>query len=33
MAKKQKYGIKYPFSSKNTDNVYLDINNTFAESV
>ena len=26
MARTQKYGIKYPFENKNTDNVYVDLN-------
>lgn len=33
MGKTQKYGIKYPFSSNNSDNVYLDTNDTFSESI
>lgn len=26
MARTQKYGIKYPFENRNTDNVYVDLN-------
>lgn len=33
MAKTQKYGIKYPFTSDNMDNIYLDVNETFSESI
>lgn len=33
MAKIQKYGIKYPFTSDNLDNVYMDTNKTYAESI
>jgi phage baseplate assembly protein W len=33
MSKKQKYGIKYPFTSNNSDNVYLDINQTYSEYI
>lgn len=33
MAKVQKYGIKYPFTSDNLDNVYMDTNNTYAEGI
>lgn len=33
MAKHQKYGIKYPFTSDNEDNVFLDVNGTLSESV
>jgi phage baseplate assembly protein W len=33
MGKTQKYGIKYPFSSDNSDNIYLDVNDTFADSI
>lgn len=33
MGVKQKYGIKYPFTSDNNDNLYLDLNETFADGV
>lgn len=33
MALTQKYGIKYPLSSDNNDNVYMDVNETYADSV
>lgn len=33
MAKIQKYGIRYPFLCDNFDNVYMDVNNTYAESI
>lgn len=33
MAKHQKYGIKYPFTSNNEDNIYLDVNDTEMDSV
>lgn len=33
MSKKQKYGIKYPFTSNNSDNIYLDINQTYSEYI
>ena len=33
MAKLQKYGIKYPFTSDNIDNVYMDTNDTYAEGI
>lgn len=33
MAIKQNYGIKYPFSMNNDDNVYLDTNDTITEAV
>ena len=33
MAKHQKYGIKYPFTSNNDDNIFLDVNDTEADCV
>lgn len=33
MGVKQKYGIKYPFTSDNNDNLYLDLNETFGDGV
>lgn len=33
MAKIQKYGIKYPFTSDNNENVYMDMNKSFSESI
>ncbi len=33
MAVYQKYGIKYPFTSNNDDNVFLDLNNTETDDV
>lgn len=33
MAKTQKYGIKYPFTSDNDDEVYIDVNKTYEDSI
>jgi phage baseplate assembly protein W len=33
MGKIQKYGIKYPFTLNNNDNVYLDLNDSRTESI
>ena len=33
MGKKQYYGIKYPFSSDNLDGLYIDLNETYTDSV
>lgn len=33
MALTQKYGIKYPFTSDNNDEVYVDLNNSYKESI
>lgn len=33
MANKQNYGIKYPFTYENEDLVYLDLNETYEESI
>lgn len=33
MIKEQSYGIKYPFTNDNLDNVYMDVNKTFSESI
>ena len=33
MAKTQKYGIKYPFTSDNDDGIFLDLNNTLEDGV
>ena len=33
MARKQKYGIKYPFTSDNDENIFLDVNNNVTEGV
>ena len=33
MAKQQKFGIKYPFKNDNRENVYMDVNETYAESI
>ena len=33
MALTQKYGIKYPFTSDNNDNVFMDVNGTYADSI
>lgn len=33
MARNQKYGIRYPFTAENLDNVYLDTNNSYANSI
>ena len=33
MAKIQKYGIKYPFTSDNNENVYMDTNKSYSESI
>jgi phage baseplate assembly protein W len=33
MAKLQKYGIKYPFTSNNNDEIFLDVNDTALDGV
>ena len=33
MAKIQKFGIKFPFTNDNVDNVYMDTNDTYAEGI
>lgn len=33
MGVKQNYGIKYPFTSDNNNNLYLDLNETFGDGV
>jgi phage baseplate assembly protein W len=33
MTKYQKYGIKYPFTSNNEDNIFLDVNDTESDCV
>ena len=33
MGNRQKYGIKYPFTSDNEDGMYLDLNESHAESI
>ena len=33
MAKTQKYGIKYPFTTDNVDGYFLDLNDTMADGV
>jgi phage baseplate assembly protein W len=33
MAVIQKYGIKYPFTTNNNDELYLDLNKTYGESI
>ena len=33
MAKKQFYGIKYPFTYNNEDLVYVDLNETYEDSI
>ena len=33
MGIKQKYGIKYPFTSENDEGVYLDLNDTYTEGI
>lgn len=33
MAIQQKFGIRYPFTSENLDEVYLDLNDTMTDSV
>lgn len=33
MARKQQYGIKYPFTADNLDNVYMDTNDSYANSI
>ena len=33
MAKTQKHGIRYPFTSDNLDNVYMDTNDTYKDSI
>ncbi len=33
MGVKQKYGLKYPFTCENLDNVYMDTNDTYTDSI
>lgn len=33
MAKKQQYGIKYPFTADNLENVYMDTNGSYENSI
>lgn len=33
MAKMQRFGIKYPFSNDNLDNIYMDTNDTYTENI
>ena len=33
MALKQRYGIKYPFSSDNLEEIYVDLNDTYTDRV
>lgn len=33
MALTQKYGIKYPFTSNNTDEIFIDLNSTFEDEI
>lgn len=33
MTNYQKYGIKYPFTSNNEDNVFLDVNDSYMDSI
>jgi hypothetical protein len=33
MALTQKYGIKYPFSNEKLENIYMDLNDTYADSI
>lgn len=33
MAKMQRFGIKYPFSNDNLDNIYMDTNDSYTESI
>lgn len=33
MGNRQKYGIKYPFTSDNNDGMYLDLNESHADSI
>ena len=33
MAKKQQYGIRYPFTADNLDNVYMDTNDSYENSI
>ena len=33
MAATQKYGIKYPFSNDNTENIYMDVNENYVEGI
>lgn len=33
MANVQHYGIRYPFSNTNLDNIYMDVNKTYSESI
>lgn len=33
MARTQRYGIRYPFTSENLDNMYMDTNDTYADGI
>lgn len=33
MAKTQKYGIKYPFTSNNNDEIFVDLDKTYEDSI
>jgi len=33
MARTQRYGLRYPFTNDNTDNVYMDTNDSYAEGI
>lgn len=33
MSVKQKYGIKYPFSSDNNEEIFLDVNDTYEDGI
>lgn len=33
MARKQQYGIRYPFTCENLDNIYMDTNDSYTNSI
>ena len=33
MARKQQYGIRYPFTAENLDNIYMDTNDSYTNSI
>ena len=33
MARKQQYGIRYPFTAENLDSIYMDTNNSYTNSI
>jgi hypothetical protein len=33
MGRKQQYGIRYPFTAENSDNIYMDTNDSYTNSI